>query len=265
MRPTPSDFRARFAPLSALLLAALVLPALAPGGAGAARALLDTGRLTVSLDGQPARAEEFAYERVGDSLVVRAASAPWREAPSELRFDKRLQLVVQAAEYDLVSYSSEYKTASDTLRRGLSLAHGDTLFTIWRESHGHGTGDVMALPPGRLYVLDTSMFTLFGYVGWTMQDRVFDRRPLNMLVLGARDTIVAATVTDAGTQELTWNGQKVATRKLLIGDQQTTVEAWFTPDGHMLRLEQPKVGIRVERQAPTTAPPGRKEEPAPKR
>lgn len=254
---------ARPALLFVLLLAGVALPALAPRGAGAERALLDTGRFTISLDGQPARVEQFSFERRGDSLLVRAASAPWRARESDLRFDKHMLLCVKATDFDLLGYSSQLQTTADTLRRGLTLTRGDTTFTLWRESHGQGTGDVLALPPGRLYILDTSLFTLFGYVGWTMQGRVFDRRPLNMLVLGARDTLVEATATDAGTQELTWNGQKVTTRKLLIGDEQTTVEAWFTPDGHMLRLEQPKAGIRAERDAPTAAEPAPKEPPAP--
>jgi hypothetical protein len=254
---------ARPALLLALLLAGVALPSLAPRGAGAARAVLDLGRFTISQDGQPVRVEEFAYERRGDSLLVRAASAPWRAEGSSRRFDKRMLLVVRATEYNVISYWSQIQTATDTLRRGISIASGDTAFTIWRESPRGGTGDVLAMPPGRVCILDAPLLTLFGFIGWTMQGRVFDRRPIHALLLGDRDTLVEATLTDAGTQELTWNGQSVTTRKLLVSDQQTTVEAWFTPDGHMLRLEQPRAGIRAERDALDATEPLRKEEPAP--
>lgn len=252
-------------PALAPLLAALALLALAPRAGAATSALLDLGRFTLSQDGQAARVEDFAFERYGDSLVVHAASAPWRARETDLRFDKHMVLVADAREFELISYSSQRALPGDTVHRGITLARGDTAFTLWREDNGRGTGDVLARPPGRMYVLDAPLFTLFGYIGWTMQGRAFDRRPVRIVVLGVRDTLVEGTVTDAGTQKLAWNGQSVDARKLLIGDQQTTVEAWFTPDGRMLRLEQARAGIRAERDAPPAEDtPARKEEPAPK-
>lgn len=237
-----------------LLPAAVLLPALAPHGADAARDVLDMGRFTVSRDSQVMRVEDFVYERQGDSLIVRAASALWREPGTNLHFDKRAVLIVEAHEYDVLSYASQLETAADTLRRGLSIASGDTAFALWRETRRGGVGDVMAVPPGRMYVLDAPLFSLFGFVGWTLRDRTPDHWPLHALVLGARDTLVEATVTDAGTQDLNWHGQTVSTHKLVFGDQQTSIAAWFTRDGHMLRLEQTQAGIRVERDAPPAEP-----------
>ncbi len=252
----------RLRALALLLAVVAALPAAPP--AAALPVTLDLGRFTLSQDGQPARVEDFVFDRYGDSLVVRAASSPWREKAEDLRFDKFMMLVADARDFELLSYSSQFGARADTLRRGITLARGDTAFTLWREHNGWGTGDALARPPGRLYVLDAPLFTLFGYIGWTMQGRTFDRRPINIVVLGARDTVVVGTVTDAGTEELTWNGQAVEARKLLIGDQQTTVEAWFTSDGHMLRLLQERTGIRAERDPPAAAgPPAREEEPPP--
>ena len=116
-----------------------------------------------------------------------------------------------------------------------------------------------------MYVLDAPLFTLFGYIGWTMQGRTFDRRPIRIMVLGARDTLVEATVTDAGTQKLAWNGRSVDARKLLIADQQTTVKAWFTPDGpHAAAGAGAGRRSASERDAPPAkSAPARKEEPAP--
>jgi hypothetical protein len=248
------------------LLAAVALLAFAPHAGAAPSVLLDQGRFTLSQDDRAARVEEFTFERYGDSLVVLAASAPWRKRREDLRFDKHMALVADAWESGLISYSSEHAVPGDTLRRGITIARGDTAFTLWRETNGRGVGDVLAQPPGRMYVLDAPLFTLFGYIGWTMRGRTFDRRSVHIMVLAARDTLVEGTVTDAGTQKLAWNGQSVEARKLLIGDQQMTVEAWFTPDGHMLRLEQAQSGIHAERDAPTAgSAPARKDEPAPKR
>ena len=251
--------------LAAVIAATLGLSFLPPRpAAAAAPELLDLGRFTLTQDGQPARIEEFSFQSYGDSLVVRAASSPWRENEADLRFDKHMQLVVDARDFELIGYSSQYATRTDTLSRGISLERGDTTFTLWREHNGRGTGDVWARPPGRMYVLDAPLFTLFGYVGWTMQGRTFDRRPVNILVLAGRDTLIEGTVTDAGTEKLVWNGQEVEARKLLVGDERTTVTAWFTGDGHMLRLVEERGGIRAERDAPVAEePPARKEEPPP--
>jgi hypothetical protein len=253
-------------PAPGLLLAVVALLAFAPRAGAAPSAVLDQGRFTLSQDDRPARVEQFTFARYGDSLVVLADSAPWRERREDLRFDKHMTLVADAWESALISYSSELALPGDTLRRGVTFVRGDTAFTLWRETNGRGVGDVLAQPTGRMYVLDAPLFTLFGYIGWTMRGRTFDRRSAHILVLGARDTLVEATVTDAGTQKLAWHGQSVEARKLLIGDQQRTVEAWFTPDGHMLRLQEPRSGIRAERDAPTDeSAPARKEEPPPKR
>jgi hypothetical protein len=248
---------------AALLLAAAALLALAPPAPATVPVTLDLGRFTLSQDSLPVRVEDFVFQRFGDSLLVRAASAPWRERDADLRFDKQMLLVVDSRDFELIGYSSQLASPGDTLRRGITLARSDTNFTAWREHNHRGVGNVFARPPGRLYVLDAPLFTLFSYVGWTMQGRTFERRPIHVFVLGASDTLLEATVTDAGTQELTWNGRTVATRKLMIGDQQTTVEAWFTPEGHMLRLEQPRAGIRAERDAPAAEPrPATEPEPA---
>ena len=263
---TRPSFATRPAVRLALLAAGLALLSLAPRAATAPPVPLDVGRLTLSQDGRPARVEDFAIQRVGDSLVVQAASAPWAPREAELRFDKTMLLVADFSDFALNSYSSWFAAGTDTLRRGVSVARGDTVFTLWREFNGHGIGDVLPMPPGRVYVLDPPLFTLFGYVGWTLQGRDCDHRPIRALVLGARDTLVDATVTDAGPQTLEWKGRSVPTRKLLIADQQTTVEAWFTPDGRMLRLEQPRAGIRAERDAPPPADqPARREGSAPGR
>ena len=252
--------------LLALLAAGLALLPLALRADTATPVMLDLGRLTVSQEGRAARVEDFAIQRVGDSLMVWASSAPWAARDADLRFDKGMLLVTDAADFALESYSSQLASGADTLRRAISVAGGDTIFTVWREVNGHGTGEVQVMPPGRVYILDPPLFTLFGFIGWTLQGRDCDHRPIRAMVLGARDTLVDATVTDAGQQTLEWHGRQVATRKLLIADQQTTVEAWFTPDGHMLRLEQARAGIRAERAAPSRADrPAPGEEAAPAR
>jgi hypothetical protein len=212
--------------------------------------ILDEGVFIISQNGQPVRAEEFAIERMRDTLLVRAASRVTIPGQAEQPVDKNMALVVGPLDFAMGSYWSQLIAGPDTLRRGIEVAAGDTVFKAWRESNDRGVGDVVPLPPGRLYILDPPLFTTFDFIGWTLRGKACDRRPTQVLVLGARDTMVACTVTDAGEETIRWASRPVLARKLVIADAAMSFTAWFSPDGRMLRLEQPQAGIRVDRKAP---------------
>jgi hypothetical protein len=110
---------------------------------------------------------------------------------------------------------------------------------------------VRALPPGRMYILDPPLFSTFNFLGRTLYGKSCDRRPVRVFVLGERDSLVDGTVTDVGNETIRWGGRPVLTRKLVIADQTTSFTGWFsTDDGRMLRLEQARDSIRVDRRAP---------------
>jgi hypothetical protein len=213
--------------------------------------ILDTGTFIISHYGKPVRAEEFAIERVGDTLFVRATSMVSFPGQDARPVDKSMVLIVGPLDFGMGSYWSQQSAGPDTLRRGIEVAPGDTVMTIWREFNRSGTGDLVTQPPGRMYILDPPLFTTFGFLGWTLQGKVCDRRPVKVFVLGARDSIVDATVTDVGTETIRWGGRPVLTRKLVIADEATSFTGWYSPDdGRMLRLEQARDSIRVDRKAP---------------
>lgn len=212
--------------------------------------ILDEGVFIISQYGKPVRAEEFAIQRMGDTLLVRAASLVSRPGQAERPVDKSMVLIVGPFDFAMGSYWSQQIAGPDTLRRGVEVTPGDTVLTVWRQINGGGVGDVLAMPPGRMYILDPPLFTTFNFIGRTLQGKVFDRRPIKVFVLGARDSIVDATVTDAGNESIRWGGRPVLARKLIIADAATSFTAWFAPDGRMLRLEQARDSIRVDRKAP---------------
>ena len=211
---------------------------------------LDDGVFVISQNGKPVRVEEFAFERTVDTLLVRAASRVSLPGQPERPVDKTMILVVGPLDFALGSYWSQLAAGPDTLRRGIDITPGDTLFTAWREVNRRGVGDVVAMPPGHMYILDPPLFTTFNFIGRTLQGKVCDRRPIKVFVLGARDSMVDGTVTDVGNETIRWGGQPVQTRKLVIADSTTSFTAWFSPDGRMLRLEQPRDSIRVDRKPP---------------
>ena len=148
------------------------------------------------------------------------------------------------------SYWSQMAVGADTLRRGIEVTPGDTAMSVWREFNGRGVGDRLVAPPGRMYIIDPPLFTPFGFLGRTLQGKVCDHRPISVMVLGARDSLVDATVDDVGSETIRWGGRPVVTRKLVIADQHTTFTAWIAADGRLMRIEQPDAGLRVEREAP---------------
>jgi hypothetical protein len=218
--------------------------------------IVDEGVFIISQNGKQVRVEKFAFERRSDSLVVQAASTISAPGQPERPVDKGMLLIVGALDYAMGSYRSQQITGPDTLRRGIDVAPGDTVFTLWRELNNAGTGDQLVMPPGRLYILDPPLFTTFDFIGRTLQGKDCDRRPIQVFVLGPRDSLVDATVTDIGRETLRWGGRPVVARKLVIADEQTAFTTWVSPDGRMLKLEQPLAGIRVDRRPPPLKRPG---------
>jgi hypothetical protein len=245
---------------SALVVPLLAALALSAAPAAAALETLDEGRMIVYQHGKAVRVEDFTMDRNGDTLVVRAGSYLGAAGPEGGRPDKTMALQVDAPDYGFVRYQSEHIMGPDTLKRGVETSRGDTLCTIWREINNYGEGTRVVLPPGRLYVLDPPLFTTFTFIARTLHGRTFEQRPIEMLVLSPRDSMVEATVTNQGTETIRWGARPVVARKLLLADTKTRFTLWVAPDGRMLKLEQAESGITVERQAPplkrrTPAPP----------
>lgn len=267
-RPIRAIRAPRFAFATALAAATALLLALVPSRASAQPAMadadqfetlpaargkfLDIGTFIISQYGRPVRAEDFAIERVGDTLAVRAASRVSLPGQPVQPVDKSMSLMVGPLDFAMGSYASIWSMGPDTLRRGIDVAPGDTVMTVWRDINRNGVGEVRAQPPGRMYILDyPPLFTMFDFLGRTLHGKVCDRRPINVFTLGARDSMVDATVTDVGNEPIRWGGRPVLARKLVIADRATSFTGWYAPDdGRMLRLEQARDSIRVDRKAP---------------
>ena len=93
-------------------------------------------------------------------------------------------------------------------------------------------------------------FVLFDVICRNLHEQSFEKRPVTVVVLGSRDTVLEATVTDLGADSIRWGARPVAARKLSISDRRTEFSVWVSPAGRMLRLTQPEAGLRVERDAP---------------
>jgi hypothetical protein len=230
------------------LLVGLVGAAPAPPGG-----VIDSGGYRVYQGDRALGTETFSFENHGDSLMIISHVAQTLQGPDgDLPIDKQVAVVVRPLDYDLKFYQSRLKIGGRELVRGLWV--NDTAFTSYREGGGHGEGDRLVRPPGRMFVVDSQVFVLFDIMCRNLYDRVFDSRPLQVVVLGDRDSVMEITATDLGKETLRWGAKPVVTRKLRFADARTEYLAWIGPDGHMLRLAQPANELRVERDAPPVKP-----------
>lgn len=234
--------------LPAILAAAMALPTIRPTGVTADP--MDKGSFTISRNGRVLGAETFQYDDGNDGLVVRARQ--YLTLPSsqgDEPFEKGLDLMVGRLDFALRRYQSNRNFRGVKTIRALELS--DTHYVAYREQGKGGEGDSRVLPPGRLFVMDAQLVTLFDLLCRSLPGGSFPSRPINLLALGPRDTMLEAHAASIGNETIRWGGKPVVTRKLqLAADSQTTFTMWVGPLGQLLRLTEPKGGLRAERDAP---------------
>jgi hypothetical protein len=254
------DIFPRRAALALLALAAVpLLPLLGVGPARSADNDLwnDAGTYRVYQRQRPLGREEFEFMVRTDSLLV--FSHVFEELPRGDSVDslvKHAALMLAVVDEDLRDYQSIQHLNGHRTKRYLAV--DDTLFTSYREDGNRGVGERLVRPPGRLYILDPQVFVLFDYLCRSLHQAGYVDRPISLLLLASRDTVIEAQVTDTGVDTLRWGARPVQARKLRIADRASEFFAWVSPSGRMLRLTQPATGLRVERDPPPVAKPRRR-------
>jgi hypothetical protein len=236
---------------SACLLTLLLLASLAIPRADAANpaAPVDQGKFKVFWNDAPLGYENFSYQVQGDSLMVHAqvVHLPDRSNTQDTLV-KDMVLILRNVDQDLIGYKSSEIFRGQNMVRGLVV--NDTAFTSYYQVNGSGVGDRLVRPPGRMFVIDRSVFVLYDFIGRSLHGKTFDQRPVTMFTLGRPDTLIEAVVTDLGTEAIPWGGKTVKARKLRISDPGDELYLWISPQGQMLRWTQPAYALRVEREAP---------------
>ncbi len=230
-------------------LLALAASALAAPLAADAPTMEDQGTLQIRLHDRAIGTETFTIQSGADSLWIYAESRQLIGAgPAGDSLTKQMRMVLAAFDDNPKLYESAQRFRGHTLKR--SIKFRDTLYTTLRDLDGLGEGMVYARPPGRLFILDGELFTPFVVIGRTLRARQFETWPLTVLALGHHDTLLAMTATDLGADSIRWGSRPVLARKLRLADAGFGYLMWLSPDGRMLRLEAPQVGLRVNRAPP---------------
>lgn len=240
-------------PTALLLALALLAAAPATGAPPTSSASIDSGRLIVLDRGTPVGYEDFEYERLGDSLVVSGIhTRTLREADgSTMKWVKKFGLVVDARDFGLRQYTSNLEVGGHLTVRG--VVPGDTAMTVFTEQDGGGTAERLVQPPGRLFVMDPPLFTLFDVLCRNVSAQSLARRPVELVTLGEKPATARATMSAAGPDTIRWGGKRMVSRRYVIADDQGTFLAWVSPEGRMLRLLHEASGLEVLREEPAAS------------
>jgi hypothetical protein len=230
----------------ALLSASAFAQAPSPGPAQAVYGSVDHGVYRISVGDRRVASESFVYTIHFDSLYINSEyRQPLRGGDTLV---KSQMLVVRHFDNDLLFYNSTMRIPghADAIR-GITV--GDTVLNVFRESETGGEGTTFLKPGGRMFAIEANAYALFDLVFRELATRKgWEQRPVNLLTLGGTDTIVVATARSLGTQTVTWGGTKLEARKYSLSDGRVEFYAWIGPRGYMLRLEQPAMGLIVERE-----------------
>jgi hypothetical protein len=239
----------------ALLPALLMVPV--PRARAQAGVEADSGKFIVFQGDIPMAREKNAFQWMGDSLVITAQTQRTMQDEHGTRhpFLKVLSMVVDSRDLGLRSYASIQEFQGHTMHRG--LVPGDTSITYYEEFDGAGEASRLTQPPGRLFVMDSQLFTLFEVICRGLASKTFTTRSVQLVALGDSMSTPLATVTRSGADTLRFVGRRIPAQRYMLADGSAEFELWADARGRMIKLTHPASGLRVERE-PDPAPPVRR-------
>lgn len=224
---------------------------------------IDRGKFVIRVKDRVIGAEDFGIEARADSIncLVRSYRTQRTDKCDE-EVQKFAGMSFGRFDWALRFYQSEETFRGETMVRGVIIDPSDTAFTVFHERRG-GAGEAnrLAAAPGRTFVMDSGLYTLFDLLCIHLHGQTFTTRPLNILTFGERDTVVEAQVADLGRETIRWGSRPVQARKLQLSQGIVVFDIWADPSGRMLRLTHAPTGLLVEREAPAIK---KRAKPAPK-
>jgi hypothetical protein len=215
---------------------------------------VDSAQLVVFEHDVPVASERNVFQNMGDSLVViatlRREFVDEHGAHHPLR--KSMMLVVDAHDLGLIRYLSTQVFDEHEIVRG--LIPGDTSMTYYIEVDGAGNADQVVQPPGRLFVMDSQLFSLFDVLSRSLANKTFTTRRVQLLALQP-DSLAAplATITALGADTLQIGKAKQPVKHYAFEDPSARFELWADRQGRLVRLVHAESDLRVER-VPSTTP-----------
>jgi hypothetical protein len=248
-----------------LIVAAALFAAARPVRAQEPGSVSDSGRLVVFSHGEPVATEDFQYEQHGDSLFVTShADRHAKAADGTVKpYMKSMELIEHADDGAILLYLSTEKFDGKKINR--SVLPSDTTITVTTEKDDYfGSADKLVRLPGRLYVLDAGLFTLFDVIGRNLHGRIFGERPVALVTMGNSNRAIAATAAPAGRDTIRWGTKPVVADRITLTDSSSVFTLYTSPSGSLLRLENADADLVVMRQPPAVPAASRRRRPPPR-
>ena len=234
-------------PLPAVVVLAIFALA-CPAAAHADSAPPDSGRLIVFQGDMPVANEKFSFQFLGDSLALTAVSRRTMQDDQGQRhnYEKSMVLVADSRDFGLQRYVSIQEFRGETVQRG--LIPGDTAISYYLEQNGGGQALRLVQPPGRLYVMDSPMFSLFEVITRGLAGKQFASRRMQLLTLTDSMYTPVATVTSLKPDTLRLGDKRVPVRRYRFEDESASFDLYADARGRMMRLVHSLTGLHVERE-----------------
>jgi hypothetical protein len=192
--------------------------------------------------------EKFRIYATHDTLITASTVRLDGAAPdSRLPFEKRTSFLQRSFDsYPLIFQITEQPRRDTTDTQALNCVFRDTVATIYREGSGHGVGTSVALPPGRLYLLEPGIYLqvqllLADFLAGSQQTR---KQPV---LIPSLEQVVDLWLTRGPIEAVVVHGKKVDAQRVDFTDKMTNLVGWMDTSGRLLKLEAPGQGLRVER------------------
>jgi hypothetical protein len=192
--------------------------------------------------------EKFRIYATHDTLITASTVRLDGAAPdSPLPFEKRTSFLQRSYDsYPLVFQITEQPRRDTLATLALNCVFTDTVATIFREGNGRGTGTSIALPPGRLYLLEPGIYLqvqllLSDFLAGSQETRK------QSVLIPSVGQVVDLWLKRGPMETVVVRGKKVEAQRVDLTDKLTNLVAWMGSDGRMMKLEAPGAGLRVER------------------
>jgi hypothetical protein len=230
-----------------LALAALIAPGTSRAAVWLDPLQNDVGSYSVYAHDRLLGTERFTLEPHGDSVMVVSNVDETLPTPrGDQKLVKKVGSVFRALDYGILDYTSETQWLGNSLRRG--IVPSDTTFTSYHETNKGGYGDTSLRPPGRFFVIEPQAFVTFDVLLRSLHGKMLGERNLPVVMISEpTDTVLQLRVIPGANETIRWNSRPMAAHRVTLTDGNSSFVAWLSSRGRMLRLEESRSGLRVER------------------
>ncbi|MEO6462748.1 MAG: hypothetical protein ABIP29_06705 [Candidatus Eisenbacteria bacterium] len=230
--------------------------------------VIDSTTFEIYQDDRQVGDEQYRAYRSNDTLIIGSSlRMPGLPEGSLLPSLKTTTFLRRADNSWPLVFQVQEAGRDTTKTRSINCSFSDTTVMVFHEVDGVGSGTAVALPPGRLYLLEPGIYaqvqTLVGDFALSTQNK----RKQPVLIPSAK-AVVDVHLTRGPKERLGQERFVVQTTRIDLTDGLVQLSAWVDGQGRMWKMEAPGQGLRVERAVPANLPAaatGKKKPPATKK